>query len=313
MNAEETKSLIPYAEAAEKKWFLNHKPARPVKEVNVRFTNGKSYRYLSRTECTPNDVFTIDYGGATSCCMGQVEEVGRIEHLKPFSAMNPLFVFSTDPGKREIKRNVSADKTIDPEIIIADHNYWGCCMVDRYIANILDSITVLAFSKFVDDEAIAEAEKYLKTKCFVPAELFSKNIQSMLDYSIAYGTGNIVFSGYYPGWLEDFKSLGFWNKDCIKKTIDRTHEKYNCYIIEYHVKDEVTGDLFEKDPEFLEAFNELVYRSALSILIRGGFVNLLEAALTAEMPIDAYYDKLIDYANEIGSTYCCKVLKEARK
>lgn len=124
MNAEETKSLIPYAEAAEKKWFLNHKPARPVKEVNVRFTNGKSYRYLSRTECTPNDVFTIDYGGATSCCMGQVEEVGRIEHLKPFSAMNPLFVFSTDPGKREIKRNVSADKTIDPEIIIADHNYW---------------------------------------------------------------------------------------------------------------------------------------------------------------------------------------------
>lgn len=304
MNAEETKSLIPYAEAAEKKWFLNHKPARPVKEVNVRFTNGKSYRYLSRTECTPDDVFTIDYGGATSCCMGQVEEVGRIEHLKPFSAMNPLFVFSTDPGKREIKRNVSADKTIDPEIIIADHNYWGCCMVDRYIANILDSITVLAFSKFVDDEAIAEARKYLETKCFLPAELIRENQTRNLD---------IVFPGYYPGWLEDFKSLNFWNKDFVKKNLFDAYERYNCYKIGFFDYDRTIGDLYEKDPEFLEAFNELVYRSALSILIRGGFVNLLEAALTAEMPIDAYYDKLIDYANEIGSTYCCKVLKEARK
>ena len=149
MNRRRNKITYPLCRGSRKKWFLNHKPARPVKEVNVRFTNGKSYRYLSRTECTPNDVFTIDYGGATSCCMGQVEEVGRIEHLKPFSAMNPLFVFSTDPGKREIKRNVSADKTIDPEIIIADHNYWGCCMVDRYIANILDSITVLALQNLL--------------------------------------------------------------------------------------------------------------------------------------------------------------------
>lgn len=164
MNAEETKSLIPYAEAAEKKWFLNRKPAKPVKEVNVRFTNGKSYRYLSKIECTPDDVLTIDYGGATSCCMGQVEKVGGIEHLKPLSAIRTLFVFSTDPGKREIKRNVSAYKAMDSRKLITDYNSYACCIVDRFIAKVLDSITVLAFPEFVDDEAIAEARKYLETK-----------------------------------------------------------------------------------------------------------------------------------------------------
>lgn len=208
MNAEETKSLIPYAEAAEKKWFLNHKPAKPVKEVNVRFTNGKSYRYLSKIECTPDDVLTIDYGGATSCCMGQVEKVGGIEHLKPLSAIRTLFVFSTDPGKREIKRNVSAYKAMDSKKLITDYNSYACCIVDRFIAKVLDSITVLAFPEFVDDEAIAEAKKYLETKCFLPAELIRENQTRNLD---------IVFPGYYPGWLEDFKSLNFWNKDFVKK------------------------------------------------------------------------------------------------
>lgn len=212
MNAEETKSLIPYAEAAEKKWFLNRKPAKPVKEVNVRFTNGKSYRYLSKIECTPDDVLTIDYGGATSCCMGQVEKVGRIEHLKPLSAIRTLFVFSTDPGKREIKRNVSAYKAMDSRKLITDYNSYACCIVDRFIAKVLDSITVLAFPEFVDDEAIAEAKKYLETKCFLPAELIRENQTRNLD---------IVFPGYYPGWLEDFKSLNFWNKDFVKTEVAR--------------------------------------------------------------------------------------------
>ena len=217
MNAEETKSLIPYAEAAEKKWFLNRKPAKPVKEVNVRFTNGKSYRYLSKVECTPDDVLTIDYGGATSYCMGQAEKVGGIEHLKPLSAIRTLFVFSTDPGKREIKRNVSAYKAMDSKKLITDYDSYACRIVDRYIAKVLDSITVLAFPEFVDDEAIAEAKKYLETKCFLPAELIRENQTRNLD---------IVFPRYYPGWLEDFKSLNFWNKDFVKKNLFDAYERY---------------------------------------------------------------------------------------
>lgn len=313
MNAEETKSLIPFKKSAKKIWFLSHVPTSRMVEVDLKFTNGKKYKYISRVDCEVGDIFVPDFGGATSHCIGHVNYVTEFKTVKVSRALKPLFVFSTDPDEKAIQRNVKAKKTLNPEKIFCEHKYNGCCIVDHYIANVLDSITVLAFPEFSNDRAITAAKKYLKTQCFVPSELFGEDIKNMLDYSIAAGIGNIVFSGYYPGWLENFKSLDFWNKDCIKKVISDTYEKNNCYKIEYEKSSKRAGDLFEKDPEFLEAFNELVYRSALSILIRGGFVNLLEAALTAEMPIDAYYDKLIDYADEIGSIYCCKVLKEARK
>ena len=55
--------------------------------------------------------------------------------------------------------------------------------------------------------------------------------------------------------------------------------------------------------------NELVFRSALSMLIRGGCVNLLKAALAVEMPIKGFYQKLIAFADEIGSTSCAVLLK----
>ena len=57
--------------------------------------------------------------------------------------------------------------------------------------------------------------------------------------------------------------------------------------------------------------NELVFRSALSMLIRGGCVNLLKAALAVEMPIKGFYQKLIAFADEIGSTSCAVLLKSA--
>ena len=43
-------------------------------------------------------------------------------------------------------------------------------------------------------------------------------------------------------------------------------------------------------------------------IIRGGFVNLLKAALSVEMPIKGFYGKLKDFALEIGSTKCYEVL-----
>jgi hypothetical protein len=44
-------------------------------------------------------------------------------------------------------------------------------------------------------------------------------------------------------------------------------------------------------------------------LIRGGFLNLLKAALSVQMPIKGFYQKLIAFADEIGSTECGELLK----
>ena len=66
---------------------------------------------------------------------------------------------------------------------------------------------------------------------------------------------------------------------------------------------------FSTCEEFKAFTNELVFRSALSVLIRGGCVNLLKAALSVEMPIKGFYKKLIAFADEIGSTECSALLK----
>lgn len=62
---------------------------------------------------------------------------------------------------------------------------------------------------------------------------------------------------------------------------------------------------------FNDFCNELVYRSALSILIRGNMANLLRAALTAQMPIFSFFDRLIEYAEAVGAKECYQIIKES--
>ena len=115
------------------------------------------------------------------------------------------------------------------------------------------------------------------------------------------------FAGCYPGWRDQLQSLSIWDK----------LGEYGEYI-DFDIDEGVTiikgnkevAALFREDKEFCDFYNELVYRSAISLLIRGGFVNLLKALLSAKPPIDGFIDKLCDFAKKLGSTYCLDVLEK---
>lgn len=115
------------------------------------------------------------------------------------------------------------------------------------------------------------------------------------------------FAGCYPGWRDQLQSLTIWDK----------LGEYGKYI-DFDIDEGVTiikgnkevAALFREDKEFCDFYNELVYRSAISLLIRGGFVNLLKALLSAKPPIDGFIDKLCDFAKKLGSTYCLDVLEK---
>ena len=68
--------------------------------------------------------------------------------------------------------------------------------------------------------------------------------------------------------------------------------------------------LINENKDFACFYNELIFRSALSLIIRGGFVNLLRAALGVHMPIGSFYEKLMAFSKEIGSTHCFELLDE---
>ena len=68
--------------------------------------------------------------------------------------------------------------------------------------------------------------------------------------------------------------------------------------------------LVNEDQEYQKACNELIFRSALSILIRGDFANLLEAFLSAKPPISGFVSSLVDYARTCKAEKCLDILKE---
>ena len=55
--------------------------------------------------------------------------------------------------------------------------------------------------------------------------------------------------------------------------------------------------------------NKYIYMRAISIMVRCGFVNLLEAFLSAEPPIRDFNDEMIGYLEKTGNTEALDVLK----
>ena len=117
---------------------------------------------------------------------------------------------------------------------------------------------------------------------------------------------SFLCKGCYPGWQDQFQSLS------ILTELDKYEDyvSYGTSAIAIYKGNEKIAALFREDKEFCDFYNELVYRSAISLLIRGGFVNLLKALLSAKPPIDGFIDKLCDFAKKLGSTYCLDVLEK---
>lgn len=55
--------------------------------------------------------------------------------------------------------------------------------------------------------------------------------------------------------------------------------------------------------------NKYEYIGAVSIMVRGGFVNMLSAFLSAEPPISDFYDEMIGYLGNTGSAEALDILK----
>ena len=121
-----------------------------------------------------------------------------------------------------------------------------------------------------------------------------------------YYTFNLI--GCYPGWRKKCDALSIW-----KQVISKSGIRYdgNGRVTVTRGDDEIASKI-KDDNEFGEFYNELIFRSAFSILIRGGFVNLLEAGLSANPPIGGFIDDLCKFAEDIGSVFCLEVLEKYR-
>lgn len=321
MDREKTINAMSFEDAANKKWYLSMKPASPKETLEVKFDDGKAYKFLGTGQVKAGDPVIIDYGGASSYKMGNIVGIEKGITIKRAHALKPLFTFTTNPGKAEIKKNLTGiveykeakdfSDSFDDFYLYNNNDRFH--IVDHLVGGVLNAISVVAFPDLAGDKAVTKAKLFLAEEKSVPDFIFGRDFSDMYfaagsDIPCAAETAENSFTGFYPGWKDHLLSCDVWESDLgrVEKTWDEREQAYYLY---YKNGSKKLESIFKKSESFKKMTNELVFRSALSILIRGGFKNLLEAALSVQMPIMGFYDKLIEFAKDIGSNECYDVLK----
>lgn len=298
--------------AAAENWYLSCMPVKPIPKVKIKFENGQEYIYKGKNTLKVGDVAVIGRGCNTSFAMGEVTAVGVAGGGKSHMS-NAQYVFSANPSQDEIKKMSgkifnyqdvdTAFKKLIPEMVCATVNV---PIVDIEIENLLFSICILAHEKLATPAAVKKAKGCLEKPKYLCGELFGLRMKERF-YQVSGPCLQLDFSGYYPCWEEDFLAQP------LCSTID---SQKSAYIFENSICYEKCSNDLEKlingNKEFSYFYNELIFRSALSLIIRGGFVNLLRAALGVHMPIESFYEKLMAFSKEIGSAHCFELLEECK-
>lgn len=326
MDTERTSNnAISFEETAQKQWYLSMRPATPKQTLHVTFDDDKSYAFLGTNKVNIGDPVIIDYGGASSYKMGVVSDAVNGITIKRTHALKPLFVFTTDPGKTELKKNAQAMNTLEENERLEDIyisvgkelSKNGFHLIDYLVSGVLNAISVVAFPKLVGESAVLGAKEYLAKEKNIPGYIFGRDSTDYFNNAICLAWTlpeyddecEFSLTGYYPGWKEELLGCSIWNEKLGRMNAcwDEREKAYLLYLKNGSTK---LQSIFGKSDDFRKMTNELVFRSAFSILIRGGFANLLEAALSTQMPIIDFYDDLVSFAKEIESMPCYELLKD---
>lgn len=323
MEFEKTVNAMSFEKAADEKWYLSMRPASPKQTISVKFEDGKSYKFLGTGIVNIGDPVIIDYGGASSYKMGNVDGIEDGITIKRTHALKPMFCFTTNPGKTEIKKNVAGMKWLNRVEDAAPYfdlnegadNTDKFHVVDYLVGSVLNAITVVAFPSLSNADTVNAAKAFLTQEKSVPSLIFEKQFTDpyygvWFDILRRADSAEVAFTGFYPGWKDELLKCSFLKADALKACgVEAEWDaKETAYYLYFEDGSEELAAFFAGNEEFKTFTNELVLRSALSVIIRGGFVNLLEAALSVEMPIKGFYDKLKAFAKEIGSSRCYELL-----
>ena len=245
MDREKTVNSMSFKDAASKKWYLSMKPASPKETLEVEFDDGKAYKFLGTGQVNVGDPVIIDYGGASSYKMGNVISKEQGITIKRTHALKPLYTFTTDPDKTEIKKNIAAVKGIDDvedvssyfDDLYLDRNKDRFHVIDYLVGGVLNAIAVIAFPDLAGTKAVDKAKLFLASEQSVPGIIFSKKFTDTYfaaseDIPCCADTAETSFTGFYPGWKEDLHKCSIWGSEelaKVKKTWDEREQAYYLY------------------------------------------------------------------------------------
>lgn len=312
---------LSFEKAAEKKWFPY--VTKNSKVCEVKFCDGSTKKYATGAGSNNNDVVVIGPGCKSSYSMGEILLItkGNTSHL-----VAPLISFSVNPTKSAIQKcfkGINDVKSISDLVDLLEYNldpfvyegmasseiYDNFALSDIHILNFLYAATILAYPKLAGTEAVEAAQKTLSGTFSIPNFMFGSQMKKLSEEDFVV----MNFSGFYPGWKDDFKKMSVFAECNALDSSNGFNEENNLLIYEFDGGSEVQR-IFKENSEFQSFYHKHIVRSALSLLIRGGFTNLLEAALSVKIPgVDDFYEQLARFAYDIGSIPCLEIIYSKRE
>ena len=297
------KTVNQQKDAASVDWCLSAKPGKSYKQATVLLPDGKEYQYGTNYATAESDIVVVGNifprgqsyevkNAATTGCMGVVTLMTPKITVPAGKVAELDFVFSQKVNKRMIAGCVGYIDAIgglgDNNYTYGKTNYFTGCIhpISISIRKTLAAASILAHAQLTTPENIQKAKEFLLTTNEI--ELY------VIDcYVFPEGYSNV-----------DFRD--------IQVDVDKRNEEELA-----NVKPELSGGIYYRGEgekgEFdgiNPYFDKYVNIGAVSIMVRGGFVNLLKAYLSAEPAIGAFYDEMLEAIGDNGYPEAIALLKE---
>ena len=285
----QTVNTTPHPEG--KAWCISPKFQKSAQQVAVEMNDGKSYNYACKFPVAEGDVVVIGkqlqkdnidsaWGVATTGSMGIASDIKPKLEIKRSHAAEIDFVFTQNVDKKLITA-CSKDLELDTDSGILKS--WSSSYIKAIypisllIGKLISAASIIAFPEFASKDAIQTARDYICKPQFLDETIWS-------------------LTTMYP-WYPDVYFC-----DIHIDVNGKNEEELNAVGVEL-TDGALPGDDREDTPSGVinQYVNKYVYMGAISIMARGGFVNLLGAFLSANPPISDFLDEIISAIGE----HCC--------
>ena len=292
------KTVNQQKDATSVDWCLSAKPGKSYKQATVLLPDGKEYQYGTNYATAESDIVVvgnifprgqnIDIKSAASTGKMGVVTLVAPKVTAPGGKVAELdFVFSRKATKRMVGGCVDyLDGPVGYNNLLYGKFYVNGCIhpVSISIRKTLAAASILAHASLATPDDVKKAKDFLAA----PKEI---------------GLYAIYCDISPEGYADiDFRDI---QVDVDSKNEDEL-ESLNPDVCEGVYYREEKGE-FEKINQYVDKYTNI---GAVSLMVRGGFVNLLKAYLSAEPAIGAFYDEMLEAIGDNGYPEALALLKE---
>lgn len=306
---ENFKSVNTDNDAPSKTWFVSPVGGK-LCPLELALNDGKRYKYFSRYPVVEGSVGIIGYSypdyscctpqaGASTGCFGVITDAAPAVAAKRSHALELDFVFGTDPTKTDIKRCIKYigfgpddyEKTLQ-----FDKNIGLIRPITYYIRRILAAASIIANAKLCTPGDADKAKAAILEKIILDSKMTKLYWGPPEDIGVDFRDIHVPdtdVEAFFDEYGNRLGSISSWDEGLLKD--------FSGVLKQVIASEEISAHV-EKYSHF----------GAISIMVRGGFKNLLEAYLSVDPPIEPFYGEICAKLKGLGSEETYRVLEAKR-